>query len=115
MDTVDTIEANMQALIRAVKHSQEYLNFKTAEQELSVDPQLKQRVDKFRLHNFESQGQATEPQIFDIMDELSHESEELHKIPLAHNYLQAELALCRLLQNISRELVHELDMHIPAV
>ncbi len=112
---MDTIEANIQTLLWAIRHSQEYINFKTAEKALSADSQLMHRVDEFRRHNFELQGQTAEPQIFDAMDELSHESEELHKIPLAHNYLQAEETICRLLQNISRELVDELDMHIPVV
>ena len=49
------------------------------------------------------------------MDELVKESEELRKIPEVNAYLDAELALCRLIQKITRELTWGIGLDIPAL
>lgn len=110
---MNTVEINTQQLINSIKQSVEYLEYKKCEEQLEQNPELMNRVHEFRAHNFRLQNDTEETQIFKVMDQLSHESEELHKIPEVHAYLQSELAICRLLQKISLEIVAGVDIHIP--
>ncbi len=110
---MNIVELNTQQLIGSIKQSMEYMEYKRCEAKLEQNPELMKRVEEFCAHNFRLQNDAEEAQIFKVMDQLSHESEELHKIPEVHAYLQSELALCRLLQRISLEIVGGVDIRIP--
>ena len=51
--------------------------------------------------------------MFEEMNRLEQESEELRKIPQVNAYLDAELAVCRLMQKIFMDLSNGIQMHIP--
>ena len=112
---METIETNVQLLIWSIKRSPEYKEYKRSEDALKKYPELKARADEDRARNYKLQNSVDDTNAFQIMAELSHESEVLHKIPVVHDYLQAELGVCRLLQNISLEIIGGLDIHIANV
>ena len=51
--------------------------------------------------------------MFLVAEQLSRESAELRRIPEVNAYLDAELALCKMMQRICRELTEGIDMHVP--
>ena len=51
--------------------------------------------------------------MFHLAEVLSRESEELRRIPQVNAYLDAELALCRMMQRICRTLTEGIEMDIP--
>lgn len=51
--------------------------------------------------------------MFRLADELSGEAAQLRRIPQVNAYLDAELALCRMLQRICRTLTEGIEMDIP--
>ena len=112
---METIETNVQLLIWSIKRSPEYKEYKRSEDALKKYPELKARADEYRARNYKIQNSVDDTNAFQIMADLSHESEVLHKIPVVHDYLQAELGVCRLLQNISLEIIGGLDIHIANV
>ena len=46
------------------------------------------------------------------MADLEREYEDFRKNPLVHEYLEAELRVCRMMQKISQELVSVIDLEL---
>lgn len=64
-------------------------------------PELKAQIDEFRKRNFMLQNKADSATLFDEIDRFEKEFEEFRKNPLVSAYLEAELAFCRMYQDIS--------------
>ena len=61
----------------------------------------------------EYQKQAAQDELFQIEAQLNRESASLRQNLKVNAYLDAELALCRLMQRICRTLVAGIDIQIP--
>ena len=48
-----------------------------------------------------------------MAEHLTRESAELRRIPEVNAYLDAELAICRMMQRVCKELTEGLDIHTP--
>lgn len=110
---MDSISRNIQILLTVIKRSEEYLDYKKQEEILRQNPELVARVDQFRADNFRLQNEAERDNLLQVTDQIFQESKELRKIPEVNAYLDAELALCKLIQRIGREVVEGLDIHLP--
>ena len=106
---MDIVERNVQILVSVIRQSSVYKEYKKQEEI------LKDRVNRFRAGNYLAQREMEREHLFEKMDELVKESEELRKIPEVNAYLDAELALCRLIQKITRELTWGIGLDIPAL
>ena len=105
MDT-KVIEEKIDSLLDAVKNSREYEEYKKQEELLDQDPDLKARVFQFRSNNFRMQNETGRDDLFQVAEQLSRESKELRRNPQVNAYLDAELALCRLMQKICIRLMN---------
>lgn len=110
---MDTIERNIHALLVAIKRSRVYQEYKEQEKILNRNPELAERVSQFRADNFRLQNEGDRSNLFRIAEEVSKESAELRRIPQVNAYLDAELALCRLIQHVCTSLTAGIEMNIP--
>ena len=85
-------------LVRAIRCSGDYVRYTEAEKELQKEPELKKQVDEYRLRVFRLQESRQD--LYEHSDYLQKEYESLLRNPLAAEYLDAESAVCRLLQRI---------------
>ena len=99
------IQKQLDDFIVELKNTQVYRDYEEQLQKLSEQPELKQRVDDFRRRNYEIQTRAYEEHIFDEMERFQRESEHLRDIPIVHDFLAAELALCRMIQKVTATIV----------
>lgn len=67
-------------------------------------PELKRQIDDFRQRNFQFQNDTDSNVLFDEIDRFEREYEEFRKNPIVSDFLAAELAFCRLYQQISDKL-----------
>ena len=95
---MDEISMEIEKLLDAVHRSDEYQEYQEQAAQLEADPELKARVMRFRGDNFRL---------------LNCESASLRQNLKVNAYLDAELALCRLMQRICRTLVDGIDIQIP--
>lgn len=109
---MDSIEKGTGNLLAAIKESDEYKEYKRMENEMMNHPLLFDRINLFRANNFRFQNEANHD-LFHVADQVFKESMELRRIPEANAYLQAELAVCRLIQNIYKDIAEGIDMHVP--
>lgn len=112
---MDGINRNIHMLIQSVKKSSVYKEYRLQEGILNQNPELAERVRQFRADNFRLQNEEDRSNMFHLAEVLSRESEELRRIPQVNAYLDAELALCRMMQRICRTLTEGIEMDIPSL
>ena len=112
---METVNRNIHALLNSIQKCQIYKDFKKQEAILNKNPELAERVQHFRAENFRLQNEGNQEEILAKAEQLSRESEELRGFPEVNAYLDAELALCRMMQKICRILTDGVDMNIPRI
>ena len=110
---MDEISMEIEKLLDAVHRSDEYQEYQKQAAQLEADPELKARVMRFRGDNFRLQNYSDKDELFHIAEQLNQESASLRQNLKVNAYLDAELALCRLMQRICRTLVDGIDIQIP--
>lgn len=110
---MDTVRRDIQMLLSHIEEHEIYLEYKKHQEILDRNPRLKERVDLFRANNFRMQSEAGREHLLEVAERLNRESVSLRRIPEVNAYLDAELALCRLIQDIVQEIVMGVDMHVP--
>lgn len=109
----DTISIKIQELLAEIQNSEEYRNYRIQEVNLEAQKELWDRVDAFRANNFRLQNDPSKEDLFERAEKLAVESAELRKIPDVNAYLDAELAMGKMLQRICKTLINGVDIRVP--
>lgn len=112
---MDEINAAIENLLEAIRGCDIYQEYIHQENLLSRDPNLKARVRAFRANNFRLQNEATDSELIAVVEGIYHESRELRKNPQVNAYLDAELAVCKMMQRISRKLCDGIEFDCPDI
>lgn len=104
---MNQVQEATETLIAAIKESKEYNRYQRAKQELRGYPLLKQQADEFRKKNYDMQNSRMD--IFEEADKLQREYAEVINHPVVREYLTAENAFCRIVQQINWQLIENLD------
>lgn len=104
---MNQVQEATETLIVAIKESEEYNRYQRAKQELKRYPLLKQQADEFRKKNYDMQNSRMD--IFEEADKLQREYAEVINHPVVREYLTAENAFCRIVQQINWQLIENLD------
>ena len=92
---------------------QEY--FRQKELVTTQYPELKKQIDEFRVAVFHMNNDDTQEDLYDITDEVENRYEKLRKVPEVNAYLEAELDVCRMLQQVLEQFRNGIDLNIPNV
>ena len=111
---MDAVNRNIHLLLTAIQKSEVYRNYKRQEEILEKNPELYARVQQFRADNFRLQNEE-KGNLLQAADRLAKESAELRRNPEVNAYLDAELALCRMMQQICKTLTDGIDIKIPEI
>lgn len=101
---------SLNVFIEQIKQSSVYTEYMIQRDRLRENPDLKKQVDEYRQKNFQLQTQCYPDQLFDEIDRFQKEYESFRENPIVHDFLAAELALCRMVQKINYELVKALSI-----
>lgn len=110
---MDEISRRIEELISEIHRSEVYRVYQQEEESLRQDPELHRMVDEFRGRNFRLLADADADRLFELTDHLTVESAELRRNSKVNAYLDAELALCKLMQQIFHRLSDGIDLHLP--
>lgn len=102
IDAVDTF-------VNSLKETETYKKYCEQLQLIKQQPQQYEKVNEFRKRNFELQNSQQTDDLFEKMDAFEKEYEKFREDPLIDHFLQAELALCRMMQNIDVMITEKLD------
>lgn len=95
--------------ITQVKQSPEYKEYELQLGRIRQQEELYARVNEFRRKNYELQISEPAENLLERVDELERECAELREIPLIDDFLSAELAFCRMMQEAGALIAKELD------
>lgn len=109
---MDKVSECLDSLVLEMQESREYQNYLWMEEELSKDPELKRRIDDYRVRNYRLQ-QEENVDLFNAVDALERDFYDLRKNEKANAYLESELAVCRMIQKVQQRIVDEIHVFVP--
>ncbi len=98
--------------IDAVKQTETYKRFQDAKEAVHAVDGLQERLDEYRKRMFELQSLLSSNELFERMDALQNEYEDFCEDPVVSEFLEAELALCRMMQESSLQIVKEIQFEL---
>lgn len=96
---MNNVDNAVNQLISSVKESEVYKEYKKKLSEVNEYPDLKKQIDEFRTRNFLMQ--SSDEVAFDKLEKFEREYEDFRENPLVADFLAAELAFCRMMQDIN--------------
>lgn len=105
----DSLENATASYVKAIRDTAVYKKYCEQLERLKRNPEQYQKVNEFRRRNFEIQNTAQKDELFDKMDAFEKEYEKFRENPVVDDFLRAELAFCRLMQEIYTYITGELD------
>ena len=106
---MDKVTECLNALIEEMRESRAYQNYLCMEQELEKDPDLKSRVDDYRIQ------QSENVDLYDAVDSLERDSYALRKSEKANAYLEAELEVCKMVQKVQDRISEAIRIGVPEI
>ncbi len=95
--------------VSSIKETETYKKYQKQLEILKKYPEKYQRVKEFLLKNFEMQNTMNQGELYDKMVEFETESEELEEDPVISGFMHAELAFCRMIQDVSTLVTEKLN------
>ena len=94
-------------MIEAILDSDVYKEYRKQLQRVKEFPDLKAQIDEFRRRNYELQQQPD--YAFDKLEQFEREYRTFRENPLVSDFLAAELAICRMMQELGERLLSALE------
>lgn len=110
---MDAVNRNIHLLLNSIQKSDVYRTYKKQEAILEKIRNWS-RVQHFRSDNFRLQNEERGNLLQDA-EQLARESAELRRNPEVNAYLDAELALCRMMQQICKTLTDGIEIKVPEI
>ncbi len=103
---MNTIDIALDRLVGAILDSEEYKEYDKQRNRVKQYPDLKAQIDEYRKKNFELQ--TSEENVFEKLSQFEKEYADLRENPMVSDFLTAELAFCRMMQDINLRLTEAL-------
>lgn len=104
------IEDCTKELLLAITNSYEYRRFCELRDTVRREPGLREQINDFRKKVYEVQNSCEVPDAYGAQEQLCREYREFRKNPLVSDFLQAELRVCRMVQQITQEIAGGVDL-----
>lgn len=103
----DKLDSAVDTLITAILGCEEYLAYRAELDRVLQIPNLKDQIDEYRRRNYELQHRTDID--FDKLDRFEKEYENFRSDPAVSDFLAAELAFCKRMQEIETRVTAEID------
>lgn len=96
---MNNVDEAVKQLITTILESDTYKRYDLQRVKVKQVPGLKEQIDEFRRRNYELQNGSD----YDLgkLDQFEREYEDFREDPLVSGFLAADLAFCRLIQDIN--------------
>lgn len=101
------LDSALERLIEEILESKEYREYDMQRKKVNQFPELKAQIDEFRSRNFLLQ--TSDDTAFEKIDEFEKEYSDFRENALVSDFLAAELAFCRMMQDINLRVTEALD------
>ena len=96
--SAENVNQAVEQMVQAIRNTDAYLEYQKQLARVKEQSELKRQIDEFRTRNFELQ--TSKDTNFDKLDQFTRENEAFRENPLVSGFLAAELAFCRMMQEI---------------
>ena len=103
---MNEVEEAVDGLINALLNSEVYREYQKRLEEVKQVPDLKSQIDAYRMRIYELQ--QSPDYAFDKMEQFQREYQTFRENPMVSDFLAAELAFCRMVQDIESRLVERI-------
>lgn len=103
------VERAALSFVRSIKETETYKKYAYQLARLKEHPERLQKVNEYRRKNYEIQKTTQVDELFDKMNAFESEYEKFREDPLVDDFLRAELAFCRLMQEVDIYIAEELN------
>ena len=104
-----SIESYTQDFVEKIKTTDIYLNYLEQVKKIQKYPDLLSQINEYRNESFMLQNKYEGEELYDRTEELSQRYEKFLEIPVVDDFMSAELALVRTMQDINMYIVEGLD------
>lgn len=102
----------VEKLIDIIRDTEVYKEYERQKEKVNHIPDLKAKIDAYRIRNFEIQNLVNDSEVLQKIEEFEREYESFRENPIVSDFLAAELALCRMMQEINIRLTAALDFDL---
>lgn len=108
---MEKIRDKVEELITVIRESDEYRNFQEAEREVESIPGLSDEIRKYCWENYEIQNSEAE-NLDERMEAFKEQYREFRENPVVARYLERELSMCRIIQEINAKITSVVKLMI---
>ena len=103
------VQEQLDQFVLEIKNTQVYQEYQKQKNKIKEYPELKQQIDEFRQKNFELQSRTFPENLYDEVDKFQKEYEQFRDIPMVYDFLSAELAFCRMIQEVTTDIIESVS------
>ena len=103
------VQAALEQLVDAIQSSDIYAEFKKKSEQVDQSGDLRTKINEYRAKTFALQNSEHTEDLLDRMEAHEREYEKFRENALVEEYLNAELAFCRMMQEIEVRLAEAVD------
>ncbi|MBO5292354.1 MAG: YlbF family regulator [Lachnospiraceae bacterium] len=103
------IEQATEEFIAAIRQTEEYREYIVQKEKIDRYPELKEQIYEYRRKNYELQCLGDSDELFEKIDAFQQEYEQFREDPMVSDFLAAELAFCRMMQEINIRIIEGVD------
>ena len=103
------VQKALEQLAQAIKDSDIYREYRRQSEKVDNTGDMREKIDESRVRNFELQNSVQTEDLLDKLDAFEREYEKFREDPLVEEFLDAELAFCRMMQEIDVKLAEAMD------
>lgn len=89
-----------------------YRDYLHQREKIVKQPALYEKVNEFRQRNFVLQNAPESEDLYERLEAFAEEYERFRENPIVDDFLAAELAVCRMMQDIYGVLAEQLDFEL---
>ena len=95
-----------------IQETDTYKEYWYQREKIKKQPELYDKVNEYRQKNFDLQNESDSEDLFDRMEAFEQEYAKFRQNPMVEDFLRAELAFCRMMQDINVLLTAEIDFEL---
>ena len=99
------LKTSIEELKQSLLESEAFLRYQKVRAEVHNYPEKEYRLHEFRRKNYFLQNSKEQLDLFTEEGRLEQEYADVYKDPLLGEYLAAEVAVCRIIQQVNKELI----------
>lgn len=104
-----TIKEGLDDFIRVFGESEEFKRYQAAHCQVQQYPEKYKSLQEFRKKNYLMQNSKETLDLYSESERLMKEYQDLYYDPVVREFLDAEVAVCRIVQMVNREIITCLD------